>query len=83
MPIRALAAVQPPDDAVGHLREALSLCRELGSRSGEADALNSLGEVLLATGQPDHARAEYATALHLAVQTGDKHQQARAAPGRS
>lgn len=27
--------------------------RELGDRSGEADAVNSFGEVLLATGQPD------------------------------
>jgi tetratricopeptide (TPR) repeat protein len=52
--------------------------RESGSRSGEADALNSLGGVMLATGQFDHARAEYAAALDLAVRTGDKYQQARA-----
>ena len=55
--------------------------REIGNRSGEADALNSLGEVLLAIGQPGHARFEYATALRLAVETRDKYQQARAHHG--
>ena len=52
--------------------------RQIGNRSGEADALNSLGEALLATGQPDHARAECAAALGLAAQVDDMYQQARA-----
>ena len=68
-------------EAASHLRQALALRRGLGSRSGEADTLNSLGEVLLATSQPDRARHEHAAALGLATQTGDKYQQARAHHG--
>jgi tetratricopeptide (TPR) repeat protein len=63
------------------LQEALALYRELRSRSGQADALNSLGEVLLATGQLNQAQAEYAAALDLAAQAGEKYQQARAHSG--
>jgi tetratricopeptide (TPR) repeat protein len=70
-----------PDDAARYLGEAAAKYRELGSRSGEADALNSLGEVLVATGRRHHGRAEYAAALGLAAQTGDKYQQARAHRG--
>jgi predicted negative regulator of RcsB-dependent stress response len=40
-----------------------------------------LGEVLLATGHPDQARAEHDAALGLATQAGEKYQQARAYHG--
>ena len=47
-------------------------------RAGEAEALNGLGDALLAAGQAAQARAHYAAALVLASQIGDKHEQARA-----
>jgi tetratricopeptide (TPR) repeat protein len=52
--------------------------REMGDRSSEAETLNSLGDVLLATGQPGDARAQHAAALGLAGQVGDRYEQARA-----
>jgi tetratricopeptide (TPR) repeat protein len=59
----------------------VALRQELGNRAGEAEALNGLGEVFLATGQPDQARTQHATALSLASQTGDQNQQAYAHNG--
>jgi hypothetical protein len=50
-------------------------------REVEADALNSLGEVLLAAGELSLARAQHAAALGLASQIGAKLQQARAHHG--
>ena len=50
-------------------------------RTGEAEALNGLGEVLRATGQPGPAHAEHSAALAVARQIGDQHEQARACNG--
>jgi len=66
-----------PAEANRHLEEALALNRELGHRSGETDALNSLGAVLLASGKPGDASAQH-SALDLAERIGDKYQQAHA-----
>jgi hypothetical protein len=63
------------------VQAALELYREIGNRSGEAVPLNSLGEILLATGQPGNARAQHTTALGLAEQISGKLQQARAHNG--
>jgi hypothetical protein len=42
-------------DAMCALERSLALFRGLGDRKGEADALDSLGEVLLATGDSEGA----------------------------
>jgi tetratricopeptide (TPR) repeat protein len=57
------------------------LFREIGDRNGVAEALNRLGEALLADGRPRDARAEQAAALGLASEIGDRLQQARAHDG--
>jgi Tfp pilus assembly protein PilF len=44
-------------------------------------ALNSMGELFLATGHPDEARARYSEALSLAARAGEKYEQARAHHG--
>jgi tetratricopeptide (TPR) repeat protein len=62
-------------------RQAVSLSQDIDDRSGLAGALNALGDSLLATGQPDHASAEYLAALHAATAVGDKLEQARAHHG--
>jgi tetratricopeptide (TPR) repeat protein/transcriptional regulator with XRE-family HTH domain len=54
--------------AIGHCEQALAINRELGDRGGEVEALNNLGATLLATGQPDEARACHTAALALARQ---------------
>ena len=69
-----------PGRPCGTMQEALALHREIGDRSGEADALNSLGEALLAAGQPA-ARTHYAAAFGIASRERDKYQQARAHHG--
>ena len=56
--------------ATSHLQQALALFREIGDRSGEAEALNGLGKVFFLTGQDDQARAQHAAALVLASQIG-------------
>jgi len=57
------------------------LYRETGNRTGEAEALNILGDVLLATGQPGQADRQHTAALALASEVGDQYQQARAHRG--
>jgi Flp pilus assembly protein TadD len=47
------------------------LCRQIGNRNNESSALNGLGEVFLAIGRPEEARAQFAAAASLAAQIGD------------
>jgi len=53
----------------------------MGDQSGQAEALNGLGEVLLAAGQAARAVAQHREALSLASKIGDKYEQARAESG--
>ena len=62
-------------------RQARGVFRQTGNLTGEAHALNGLGEALLATGRPGDARAEFAAALGLASRIGLRNQQARAHHG--
>jgi tetratricopeptide (TPR) repeat protein len=56
--------------AVGYHRRALGLFREIGDRTGEAETLNGLGEVFLATGRPGQARRHWQEALTLYTTLG-------------
>lgn len=56
----------------------MALFRQTGDRNGQADALNGLGETLLATGQLTDAREQHSAALAVAAQIGGRYQQARA-----
>jgi tetratricopeptide (TPR) repeat protein len=67
--------------AIDHHEQALTIFREIGDRGGEAEALNSLGEALLADGQRDQAHTRHRSALSLAEQIGDRYEQARARHG--
>jgi tetratricopeptide (TPR) repeat protein len=67
--------------AADHFRQALALFREAGDRSGEAIALNGLGNASLLAGKPQDARIYYASPLGLASQADEKYQQARAHHG--
>jgi tetratricopeptide (TPR) repeat protein len=69
------------ETAADHLREALAGYRELGDRAGERVALNRLGEVQLAVGQPGDALDQQAAALNLATECGSRLEQARALEG--
>jgi tetratricopeptide (TPR) repeat protein len=64
-----------------HHRRALALFREIGDCSGEAEALNGLGDALHATGQSNQARAQHAAALTAAIRVDDRYEQARAHDG--
>jgi hypothetical protein len=55
--------------------------RESGDRTGEAEALNGVGEIMLATGQAEEACVQHAAALSLASQIGDRYERARAHNG--
>lgn len=65
-------------DAISYQRRALALFRSNGDPGGEAKALNSLAEALLAASLPEQAHVYGATALALARLAGDHHEQARA-----
>jgi Flp pilus assembly protein TadD len=67
--------------AIGHLRQSLTLHSQAGNCSGQAEALNGLGEAFLAASQVGQASTRHAAALALAIQCGDKHEQARAHSG--
>jgi hypothetical protein len=66
---------------VRHLRQSLALHRQAGNSSGQAEALNGLGEAFLAASQAGQASARHTAALALAIQCGDQHEQARAQRG--
>lgn len=66
-------------EALEHLRQALAITRETGDRAQEVSVLNDFGEAHRAAGLPsetDHQRA-----LAIALDIGDRHQQARAHVG--
>lgn len=67
--------------AIHPLQQALTLFREIGQQSGEATALNGLGEAHLLAGRHVNGRIQHIAALALASEIGDKHQQARAHDG--
>ena len=67
--------------AVSDQQQAVAIARETRDRFGEAEALNALGETLLALGRPGEADAALALALGLASKTGDRYEQARAHAG--
>lgn len=58
------------DASAGHLHQGLTAMREIGSGSGEAEALTALGELAVRSGQPDEARALYTKAHQLLVSLG-------------
>ena len=51
--------------------QALALYRDIGERGGEAEALNSLGELLRQTSDSHRARDHHAEALAIAREIGD------------
>jgi hypothetical protein len=67
--------------ATGYLRQSLALHSQADNWSGQAEALNGLGEASLATSQAGQASTRHAAALALAIHGGDKHEQARAHSG--
>ena len=69
------------EQAVGNLRRALELYRDLGDRLGEAQALNHLGELLLALAGAAGARAHHEQALEIASSIGAPVEQAHALEG--
>jgi tetratricopeptide (TPR) repeat protein len=58
------------DDAAANLRRALSVLREIGSLPGQADALESLGELAERSMRPGDARREYEAALAILTRLG-------------
>ncbi|MGH3156420.1 MAG: tetratricopeptide repeat protein, partial [Streptosporangiaceae bacterium] len=68
-------------EATDHLSQALALHRENADKAAEAETLNGLGDVFLATGQHRQACTQYTAALDLAGQIGRKYEQARAHDG--
>ena len=59
----------------------MALLREAGDLSKQAMTLNNMGELFLATGHPEEARARYTEALGLAARSGEKYEQAHAHHG--
>jgi tetratricopeptide (TPR) repeat protein len=57
-------------EAVAHYRQALSLCREFGDRSQEADTLACLGDTHLSGGNPVAAREAWQLALAILGELG-------------
>jgi tetratricopeptide (TPR) repeat protein len=57
------------------------LCHQIGNRTNESSPLNGLGEVFLAIGRPEEARAKFAAATSLAAQVGEVRELARAHSG--
>ncbi|MBE1484559.1 AfsR/SARP family transcriptional regulator [Plantactinospora soyae] len=66
------------DLAAEELGQALAWFQETGHRYGEASVLNSLGDALYAGDHLAEAGVRYRAALAIAVETGDRDEQARA-----
>jgi tetratricopeptide (TPR) repeat protein len=69
------------EQAADHHQQALAMFREIGDRSGEAKALNGVGQTHRATGQLHEAQIQHTTALTLATLIGDRYELARAHNG--
>ena len=69
------------DAASASLRRALELYTELGVRNGEAEVLNTTGELLLASGQAAPALAHFQRALRIASEIALRAEQLRAQSG--
>ena len=54
----------------------------MGSRRGEAGALNNLGRLALASGPPEEASDLFTQALGIAAEIGSRPEEARALEGR-
>jgi len=67
--------------AASHLSSALELYRDLSARPGEAEALNALGELSLASGAPAETQSHYDQALAIAIAIASPLQEARAREG--
>lgn len=65
----------------GQHEQAIALFREIGDRSGEANALNGLGEAAHTTGRPADALVHHSAANAIATDLGLRDQQARAHAG--
>jgi hypothetical protein len=76
-----LGDAESVDIARDCLRQALALDRELGYRSGEADVLNSLGELARASGDRAAAVDDHEVAREIAVEIGNRHELERAERG--
>ena len=69
------------DRALDRLRDALALFRRIGERAGEARVCNSLGEAAASIGRLAEARTHHLSALRLAQEIGNQHEQMRARAG--
>jgi tetratricopeptide (TPR) repeat protein len=69
------------DAAAASLRRSLELYTELGVRNGEAEVLNTTGQLLLASGQPAPALAHFKQALRIATEIALRAEQLRAQSG--
>jgi tetratricopeptide (TPR) repeat protein len=69
------------DAAVERHRRALDIFSEIGSRYGQAKALNGLGEAAFAAGRPAEAITHHTAALDIALDSEDREPQARAHTG--
>src|SRR5215813_11382657 len=76
---RSLAVDHPA--AAANIGQALEIFRDLGSRLGEAEALNRLGELSSRTSATSQARAQHTQALAIARALGVPLEEARALEG--
>ena len=67
--------------AATSLQQALDLCHDLGSRLGQAEALNGLGELSSGTAESRRARDQHTEALAIARDLGVPLEEARALEG--
>jgi DNA-binding SARP family transcriptional activator len=67
-----------PADALGHVRAALGLWRELGDVEAQLPDLNNLGLILALLGRADEAKATHEHCLELCARIGDRFQEAAA-----
>jgi DNA-binding SARP family transcriptional activator/Flp pilus assembly protein TadD len=64
-------------EAVESAERALRICRELGHRRGETDALYRIGQISYNQGRPEDTVATHMLALPIAQETGDRYAEAQ------